>query len=182
MSSNHITRASFPQLTLDSQLVLHGISECECQKKTSGNILSSPLLFIEAETEAQWGRVTHARLHSDLEPLTHTQSTCESLWVWHYLPCMGIVQSQSKELSMKVFLLRHRKYFSFCCKNSSLTRMSWAEETEGVYAGTQKVLFTTKLFHWASSSASEAPSELSHLISAKVPGETKETLELKRNL
>lgn len=105
-----------------------------------------------------------------------------SFWVWHYLPCLSNVQFYSKDLSINVLLLRIRNNFSLRCKSSSLTGMSWAEETEGVCPGTQEALFTTKLFHQVSSSAWKTPSGLSHFISAKAPGETEETLELKGNL
>lgn len=154
-------------------------------RRTLGHILFSPLLYTGAETEAQGGKVTHSTSHCDLEPIkvsTFSQPETSS-WVWHYLPCLSNVQFYSKDLNIKVLLLRIRSISPSVARahHSKGCHLKGWGDWRGVPWNTGSSLHN-KTVPQVPSSTSKAPSGLSHFITAKTLGETEETLELKGNL
>lgn len=180
LKSHH--KGLFPTTDARPQVTLYGIPECEYQGKIEGTFCSVPS-FLQRQKlrlmEEKWFILDHTVIWN-LIPTFNQPET--SFWVCHYLPCLSNAQIYSKDLNIKILLLRIKNNFSLCCMSSSLKGMSGAEETEGVCPGTQGALLTAKLFHQVSSSAQKTPSGLSWCLSAKAPDETEETLELKGNL
>ena len=78
-------RASFPLWTSKWYFMESHDVKAKKKKKPLGNILSSPLLFIEGEPKIQRGRVTHPRSHRDSEPLAFCQPVKTSRHAITYL-------------------------------------------------------------------------------------------------
>lgn len=74
---HHITKGSFPRLTLDPKWYFMELQNVNANKTTTKLY---PLLFTEAETEAQRGKGTHPR-HATIQSLLHSVNDIP----WHHI-------------------------------------------------------------------------------------------------
>lgn len=171
MSSNHITRASFPFWTSKWYFMESHDVKAKKKKKTFRKhpVQSSP--FHRRRNQDPERRVTHPRSHRDSEPLTFCQPVKTSRHAITYLVWL-MFNIRARSWTWRVFSLGTGNI------SPSVARTLHSNRCPGL----REALFTAKPFHWASFSALKAPSELIHFISAKAPGETDEMLELKGNL